>query len=162
MRERLSRKASLRGRRGEQASEVRPEDYQTPSLLAGVYGALGRKEDANKAELQALQLIRKHIELYPDDSRALYLGASALLRFGEKQKAIDWLKRALSIDSEDPAVLYNVACVYALMGDKEEAFRCLQKSLNNGFGQREWVEHDSDLDILRSDPRFDELLKMLK
>lgn len=146
----------------EQASEVRPEDYQTPSLLAGVYGALGRKEEANKAELQALQLIRKHIELYPDDSRALYLGASALLRFGEKAKAVDWLKRALSIDSEDPAVLYNVACVYALMGDKEEAFRCLQKSLNNGFGQREWVEHDSDLDLLRSDPRFEQLLKMLK
>lgn len=34
-------------------------------------------------------------------------------------------------------------------------------AVENGFGHREWIEQDGDLDTLRSLPRFQQLLKRL-
>ena len=55
-------------------------------------------------------------------------------------------------------VLYNVTCVYARAGDVEQAIACLQRAIQNGFGHWAWLEHDSDLNPLRGDPRFQKLL----
>lgn len=39
----------------------------------------------------------------------------------------------------------------------------LDKAIQNGFGQREWLENDSALDRIRGEPRFGALLaKALK
>ncbi len=43
----------------------------------------------------------------------------------------------------------------------DEALDCLGKAIQNGFGHREWIEHDSDLTSLRNDPRFEALKKKL-
>ena len=63
------------------------------------------------------------------------------------------------MEPDDSAVLYNVACVYALLGLADSAIDCLERSLANGFGHWEWIEHDSDLDGLRDHPRFQALLQ---
>jgi hypothetical protein len=43
----------------------------------------------------------------------------------------------------------------------EDALTCLDKAVGNGFGHREWLENDSDLDSLRAEPRFEALIKKL-
>jgi hypothetical protein len=48
--------------------------------------------------------------------------------------------------------------VYAIEGRKEDALRCLEEAIDKGYGHREWIEHDSDLNSLRSDNRFKALL----
>ena len=63
------------------------------------------------------------------------------------------------MDPDDPSVLYTVACVYSLLGEAEKAIDCLEKSITSGMGQKEWIEHDSDLDVLRNHPRFKALLE---
>ena len=84
--------------------------------------------------------------------RALYLGAAGMMEIGQREKALDWVGRALVLDPEDSGVLYNSACVYALGGRPEEAIKLLDKAIDNGFGHREWLENDTDLDSLRADP----------
>jgi len=74
---------------------------------------------------------------------------------------LEWADRALMMDPDDPSVLYNVACVYSLLGEAEKAIDCLEKAINNGFGFKQWIEHDSDLDSLRDIPRFQALVKKL-
>jgi serine/threonine protein kinase/tetratricopeptide (TPR) repeat protein len=145
----------------EEASRVRPEDYQAAMLISMPYSGLGRQAEAQAALRHGLQVIEKHLELNPDDVRALYLGGIALAQVGERERALDWAARALALDSEDSGVLYNVACVKALAGLKEEGFVCLEKAIRNGFGHREWLENDSDLESLREDPRFQVLLNRL-
>ena len=44
---------------------------------------------------------------------------------------------------------------------KDEALECLEKAVQNGFGHGGWIDHDSDLDSLRGDPRFEALKKRL-
>jgi TolB-like protein/Flp pilus assembly protein TadD len=139
------------------AARARPEDYQALLLMQAPLKDLGRKAEAEAALRQGLQVVERHLELNPDDARALYLGAGALAQLGQRDRSLEWTKRAFSIDPEDSGVLYNVACSYALLGRVDDGIACLEKAIQNGFGHREWLEHDSDLNALRADPRFQAL-----
>jgi len=143
------------------AARVRPEDYQALLLMVGPLRGLGRVDEATAAIKQGLAILNRHLELNPDDSRALYLGAIALMQLGNRERALEWAERARSANQSDSMVLYNVACVYALGGMVDEAIECLDKAIQNGFGHRAWMENDSDLDSLRADPRFESLKQKL-
>jgi serine/threonine protein kinase/Flp pilus assembly protein TadD len=151
-------KLELAARLFEKASEVRPEEFQALSLCAVVYAGLGRPADEEAARRRALERIEKHLELNPDDARALYFGAGAVSKVGDREKALEWLGRALAVDPEDSAVLYNVGCVYALLGETAKSLECLEQAVVHGYGHKEWIEHDSDLDSLRELPRFQKLI----
>ena len=148
-------------RRYAEASRVRPEDYQTRILAVPSLRRLGRTAEAQAMIRQGVELAERHVELNPDDARALVLGGCALMLVGETAKALEWAERGMAVDAEDSSVLYNVASIYALGGRTQEALDCLDKAVRNGFGHREWLENDSDLDSLRQDPRFEALLKRL-
>jgi serine/threonine protein kinase/Flp pilus assembly protein TadD len=142
----------------EQAARLNPDDYQAVSLLVTVYHGLGRPVEAAATEQRALQLTERHIEIHPDDPRALYFGAGILARIGDQGRSVDWARRALAIDPEETSILYNVACVYALLGRSEDALNCLGKVMEHGTFYKNWAAKDSDLDSLRSDSRFQALL----
>ncbi|HEY2353444.1 MAG TPA: cupin domain-containing protein [Gaiellaceae bacterium] len=55
------------------------------------------------------------------------------------------------------ALPYNMACLEALAGNKDEAIALLNR-IPNGPELRGYLENDTDLDDLRDDPRFQELL----
>lgn len=142
----------------EQASRVNPEDFQAPMLLASTLNGLGLKAEADMAYRRGLAAAEKHLDLHPDDSRALYFGANALAQLNSRAKSVDWAERALEREGEEPQVLYNVACVFALLGEAEKAIDCLEKSITRGWGQREWMAHDPDLGPVRDHPRFRALM----
>ena len=144
-----------------QACQLSPDDYQAAAHVGSVFAGLGRHADARTADQLGLKAVERHLELHPDDARALYLGASVLCRLGEPQRGVDWASRALAMDPEEPVTLYNVACVYALQGKAEKAIDCLEAALKHGFAHKEWIEHDSDLDSLHPHPRYHSLLQTL-
>jgi len=162
-----SRTAFLQGKNQEAveflhaAARVRPEEYQPWFLMAMPLRKLDRVNDAEAAMREGIAKAERHVELNPDDARALYLGAGGLVQVGEEKRALEWARRALALDPEDSAVLYNVACVYALGGEREEALACLEKAVQNGFGHRSWLENDSDFNAIRQEPRFQALLKKM-
>ena len=110
---------------------------------------------------RALKVTQEHLELHPDDARALYLGASSLIQLGDIDGGLKWAARATAMDPDNPSVLYNVACVYAQVGEIEKAIDCLEDSITTGMGQKEWIEQDPALDSLRENPRFQELVAKL-
>ena len=142
----------------ERAIAVRPDDFAALGLLATVLGGLGRKEDAIRASRRAYDAAQKHLELNPDNPRALYMGAGALTNLGESEKAREWTRRALAMEPDDPSVLYNIACSFALEHQTEEALTALNRAIDNGYGHWKWIEHDHDLDSLRDEPAFREVL----
>ena len=144
-----------------EASRVRPEDYQTLFLASSPLRQLGRREEEQEVLQRALDVAERHLELNPDDARALYMGAGALAQQGDREGAMDWARRALAVDPEDPGVLYNVACAYAQAGETGTAVTLIEQAVHNGFGHKEWLEHDSDLNSLRDDPRFQAVLKQM-
>jgi TolB-like protein/Tfp pilus assembly protein PilF len=146
----------------EQAMKVRPEDYQAPSILRGVYLALGRVKEAQALQSKVIELVNAQLEAYPEDTRALYLGAGAYIQLGQREKGFEWAKRAVAIDPTDTSTLYNVACLYANDGQRDVAMDYLEKAVANGFAQKAWIENDDDLNPLRDMPRYKALLARMK
>jgi len=142
----------------EQAAKLNPDDYQALSLLVSVYHGLGREADAAATERRAVVLTEKHVSIHPDDARAFQLGATLYVRIGDHPKALEWARRALELEPEETSVLYNVACVYSLLGRVDDAIECLSKIMTHGTFYKNWAAKDSDMDPIRSDPRFQALI----
>ncbi len=142
----------------EQASEIRPEDHQSPLLVAQIYEDLGRPEAATEARRRGIRLAEKRLDLNPDDVRALYLGANGLVALGERDRGLDWARRARGIAPDDTMLLYNIACIFSLAGNGDEALECLEKAVHQGFAFKAWVEHDNNLDAIRDHPRYRALM----
>ena len=144
-----------------QACRLRPEDFQAPQHLGGCYTGLGRETDARKAYQHCVKAAQKQLELHPDDGRALYLGANALCALGESEEGLQWAERAQVMNPDEPLTLYNVACIYSIQGELDKAADCLERSIENGYAGKDWLENDADLNPLRDHPRYQALLKKL-
>jgi tetratricopeptide (TPR) repeat protein len=145
----------------ERASLLRPEDFQAPYFLMAVLDDMGLKGESEAQRQRTLKLIEERLELNPDDARATNLGAGLMAKAGDRDRTIDYIRRSLAIDPEDSGMLYNIACSYSLISMPEEALSSLETALDNGFGHKEWLEHDSDLDSIRATPRFQALTQAM-
>jgi tetratricopeptide (TPR) repeat protein len=145
----------------ERATRLRPEDYESQKFLSQALRSLGRQLDADAAAQKASLLIERHLQLDPHDARALILASASNAAVGKADVAIEYAARALAVDPEDPLLLYNVACTYAVLGRTEEALKTLAQSVSNGWGDRSWLEHDSDLDSIRGEPRYQALVQAM-
>ena len=145
----------------EKSIEVNPQDYQAPLLVAQIYSDLGDETKAAASRRRGIQAVEERLKLHPDDSRALYMGANGLVALGEYEKGLEWANQALVIDPDEAMVVYNVACIQSLAGRYEEALDSLEKSVRSGLKHKNWLEHDSNLDPLRSSPRYKRLIKQL-
>ncbi len=142
----------------EEANKIR-EDYHAAFFAAQSYEAMGDHEAAREAYRTAKDVAERHMELNPDDPRAATMRSVSLCRIGERAAGLHWAERALAIDPDDAGVRYNVACLYAVEGQVDEALDCLAAAVANGFGNREWLEQDPDMDSLRDHPRFHALMQ---
>jgi adenylate cyclase len=138
----------------ERAHELRPEDYQAPLLVGQIYEDLKQPDMAETARRRGLRAAETRLALHPDDVRALYMGANALVALGERERGLEWAQRAFALDPEDAMLLYNLACIFSMAGRREEALDFLQRSVQAGMNRISWLKNDSNLDPIRDDERF--------
>jgi tetratricopeptide (TPR) repeat protein len=118
--------------------------------LGLVYAAEGRDEDAINA-------FQKVIELDPDYSLAHATLGGYYRKMGLEDLAQKHIGKAMRIiyDSENE---YNRACLEAICGNVDKAIELLQIALRNKQTYVDWVLRDPDLDFIRGDPRFKQLI----
>ena len=66
---------------------------------------------------------------------------------------------AIRLNSQHTSAFYNKACCYALQGHIDPAIECLRQSLELGWIGFDHMAKNSDLDSIRDDPRYKELVK---
>lgn len=143
------------------ASEISPADYLPLVYLAQAYSEMGRAGDERQVRQRITALIQRALELNPHDSRARYMGAANLATLGDRDKALEWADLALQSAADEPMVHYNAACTFAVLGEHRRAIELLEHAVDLGWGDRAWMENDSDLASLRANPRFQALLDRL-
>jgi serine/threonine protein kinase/lipoprotein NlpI len=112
---------------------------------------LDRNEDAVVAFTRLL-------EHYPDHIEACGGRAVSLARLGRADEAVRDAKACLKED-RSPFRLYQMAGVYALISKsdpkaRDEAFRLLGQALQSGYNDWKTMDSDSDVELIRKDPRF--------
>ena len=144
------------------ATEVRRDDFESPQLGAQSLRKLGRREEADVLNLEAVRRVERAVELNPVNGRALSFGAGALIEAGQIERALEWSRRAAELYPDDMGVIINAACHNLRLGRKEEALDLLERMFGKGWGKRDWVEKDPDYDCLRDHPRFIAMFAKLK
>lgn len=89
--------------------------------------------------------------------RRLYIGAIAHFRQGDVETAGQLLTELIDQHGDDGAL--QVAIVYAQMGEREKAFDWLQTALENHDPGCVELQVEPELEPLRSDPRFAQLIE---
>jgi len=74
-------------------------------------------------------------------------------------RAVD--ERLIARDPANPTFQYNLACSAAMLGDPDAAFEALKRALVSGFGDVKLLLEDRDLESLRSDSRWAEILTLI-
>ncbi|HZZ73481.1 MAG TPA: hypothetical protein VFE24_14600 [Pirellulales bacterium] len=105
-----------------------------------------------------IEFFEKIIERNPDYVQVLRLLGELLARKGlyERSQRID--RRLVRLAPTDGVARYNLACSLAMCGHQQEAIAELRSAIENGYNDFGYLEMDSDLDSLRSDPEFQALL----
>ena len=75
----------------------------------------------------------------------------------EDGMAVD--KRLIQLRPADYLAHYNLACSYALLKQCDQALKTLRKAVELGYRDFRYMKQDRDLEWLRRDPRFKQLLR---
>jgi adenylate cyclase len=147
----------------ERAMALKPDDYQSPAMLVMIYRTIGRERDVVAAARKVVEIAEQELSRHPENPRPAYLGAGALIELGERDRAREWISRAMAIDPDDVLTQYNVACVYSKLGDLDVAFDLLERLLPHANHEtKSWVRHDPDFDALRTQSRYSKVLELLE
>jgi tetratricopeptide (TPR) repeat protein len=88
----------------------------------------------------------------------LFAPLRPLYEAGDYAEAADRGRELLAGDPPYADLFYNVACCESLAGQKDEAIAHLRRAIELSDRSRSFLEGDSDLDPIREDPAFKELL----
>jgi TolB-like protein/Tfp pilus assembly protein PilF len=138
----------------ERAIALRPEDYQAGGFLGMALTSLGREDEAQAVIRKQVWVIEQHLDLHPDDARGCIFGATAYASLGNAERSAYYAQRAMSVDPEDPMMLYNVACAYSILGKSDDCLSALEQAVSKGWSDKDWLEHDSDLDGIRGEAKY--------
>ena len=143
----------------EKAAEVMETDYHAWGMLTSCHYALGDEKSGLEGAKMTLQQVEQVLAQDPSNGAAISFGVTALAVLGQRERAEEWMERALLVDPDNLNMRYNFACTLARdLGDREGALRMLQSSISRLRGSIGNVEFDPDLASLRDDPRFQKMV----
>jgi len=131
-----------------QIFSISPENENGYFLLTEGYEMLGRYDEA----LIAVE------KVHPLNAR--YLKACLLARAGRREES---LQIVAELENSEIAVKspYNIARIYSSLGDKEKTFLWLENAYRIRQPFLLYLKGEPRFDLIRSDARYDELLKKL-
>ncbi len=127
-----------------------------PSGIADVYGKLGMFDDMKRE-------FAKFVNLLQDTYPLVKLRAEARMAYlqddrGALRKVLPELEARLK---ETGSNAYSIACFYFYLGENDKGFQWLEKSYADREDTLLYIKWDWDLDPVRTDPRYLDLLKRL-
>ncbi len=143
----------------EKAIELNPDFYTAYTDLKMVFERLGRQDKYKEILDKLLELVPKYLSKHPDDARSHIYYATDLAQAGRNEEAKAEAARALELSPGDPLMLYNAACCYSRMGENKLAIDALRNSMAAGLEDIEWTKRDPDLEGIRNDSEYIELMK---
>jgi adenylate cyclase len=147
----------------EKAAELMDTDFHAWAMLSSCYQASGERAKLREAAKMMVSEAQRAVQQDPSNGAALGILAGGYALLGEEAKTREWIDRALLVDPDNLNMRYNFACVLAGLGDKEAALKMLQSTMPRaGEFQVRVADTDTDLDLLRDDPRFQALIAQAK
>jgi adenylate cyclase len=159
--------ANFRGRHFEdairyydRAASLMEADYHSTGTMLTCCLAIHDSDGIRRAARMTFARAERALELDKANGSAMGFAVMALVIMGEREKARQWIERAILVDPENLNMRYNFACALCLRLQDPDAVIELLHPIFAAMTMH-WLEHiriDPDLEAIRSDPRFRAML----
>ena len=119
---------------------------------------LARFRDQNQLDFD-IEFFDSILKRHPDYVDVLRCQGQLLSRKGLHARAMQADLRLVQLVPGDGVAHYNLACSLAVMGEAKEAVAELRQALLQGYTDIDYMEADRDLDTLRDEASYIELMK---
>ncbi len=148
-------------RRNEQAIEQMRKAVELDTNYWLAHAFLGRAYEQKGDVAQAVIEYQRARQLEENVGELLALVGRSYGLLGKKAEAQKTINELKELSERTYVPPYNFAMIYAGLGDKDEAFAYLNRAFDERSYYLTWLKVDSQMDSLRDDPRFKELLKRM-
>lgn len=112
-----------------------------------------------RREIEFLEGVRARL---PTHSRVLESLGLLYNRVGRHVESLEVDRQLVRLQPESSVVWYNLACSLSQTGQLDEAFSALERAIDLGGVDSEWMNQDEDLAPMREDLRFYGLMARLE
>jgi len=113
---------------------------------------------ANQRDLDTkIKFLAGIVRRDPDYVDALQLLGDHYTQRGLFQEGLKVDERLAELEPGSSLVFYNLACSYSLTDQFDRALLALDRALDLGYREFEWLARDPDLKKLRKHPAYDEI-----
>ena len=138
---------------------IKPYSEEPWHHLSMIFQKKGDLKSAREAGKKMVALGLRKLEVNPEDCVVLSRMALTYAVIGERNKALEAVKRIVDIQPDDGIALYNCGATYAWLGKKDEALSYLNAACEKGFmNVIHWFKNDPYIESIRDDPKFQEML----
>jgi tetratricopeptide (TPR) repeat protein len=128
------------------------------SQPAPASGGRTRQAEQNQLDFE-IEFYGRILERYPEYVDVLRVQGNNLTLKGRYAEGLQIDKRLCQLRPGDALVHYNLACSYALLKRPEQAIKTLRRAVELGYRDFRYLREDKDLESIRHDPRFRQLLR---
>jgi serine/threonine protein kinase/tetratricopeptide (TPR) repeat protein len=135
------------------ARELEPGNPAIQENLGYAYAWNGMYEPA-------IQAYHKVIENFPDEKGTALTSIAAILYVANRNSEADSLRPEITRMADEGKIdAYSMTILYATAGQLDQAFECFDKALAEETVTVPFLRYGPELDMLRADPRFRQLLR---
>ena len=138
------------------ASQGKPSFEGSESTSTGK--ALIRANDQNQLDFE-IDFFGRILEQNPDFVDVLRVQGNNLTLKGRYADGLQIDKKLVTLRPNDSLAHYNLACSYALLKRPDQSLKTLRRAVELGYRDFRYMREDHDLDSIRHDPRFRQLLR---
>jgi tetratricopeptide (TPR) repeat protein len=120
--------------------------------------ALVRTSDQSQLDFE-IEFFGRILEQHAEYVDVLRVQGNNLTLKGRYADGLQIDKRLIQLRPTDPLAHYNLACSYALLKRPDQAIKTLRRAVELGYRDFRYMREDHDLDSIRHDPRFRQLLR---
>jgi tetratricopeptide (TPR) repeat protein len=117
-----------------------------------------RPADQSQLDFE-LEFFSAILERRPDYVDVLRVIGNNLTLKGRYAQGLQIDRRLVQLRPNDPLAHYNLACSFALLKRPDQALRALRRAVELGYRDFRYMLEDRDLDSIRHDPRFRQLMR---
>jgi tetratricopeptide (TPR) repeat protein len=141
----------------EKIPEINKDEVAAYLDIGRNYQTMGNQEEARKYISIFKNIATKEwLKQWPDDAATYISIGSAYALSGDMDSSRQMLQKAISIDSTK---YFDFATVLCLQGNIPESIDQIEKALESGYRNLTWLKMNPDLEKLRFDIRFRNLLQ---
>jgi tetratricopeptide (TPR) repeat protein len=137
-------------------SKGKPPSQNELTSVSG--GALVRAGDQEQLDFE-IDFFTGILERHPNYLDVLRVHGNNLTLRGRYLEGLQIDKRLVNLRPSDALAHYNLACSFALLRKKEQSLKALRQAIELGYRDFRYILEDRDLENIRSDPRFRQLLR---